>query len=154
MKELKSQEIKNSISRTLLDIAPECTVYTEAMNAPEYPHLFVHLISADDTYLREGYHNLKYSFDVRYRVASDPSEKQSVLQGMLDDMALRLFGGLNIIESASGDGTKWRCEEKNYEKTDGVLHFFFKITAQIKIVPKDESGRLGKLERVNIRGKK
>ena len=146
-KELKSEDVKNAIINKLLDIAPQYDVYKEAVTSPKYPHFFVHLIKVDDTPLRAGYHNLRYSFDLRYRVASDPSADLR-LQADLDEMALQLMTYFNLIECS--DGTKYRVEEKDYEKTDGVLHFFFKVTAQIKIVDDVEVGKLGQLEKVNI----
>lgn len=146
-KELKSEDIKNAIVARLLDIAPQYDVYKEAMTVPTYPYFFVHLIKVDDTPMRAGYHNLRYSFDLRYRVASDPSTNLR-LQADLDDMALQLITAFNLIECT--DGTKYHVEDKDYEKTDGVLHFFFKITAQIKIVDTEDIGKLGELESVNI----
>lgn len=123
MTELKSEEVKNAIVSQLLAIAPECAVYKEAITTPEYPHFFVHLISATDEEERKRRHIITYSFDLRYRVKSDSSTDLK-LNADLDAMALKLMANFNIIDC---NDIKLRCEGKNYEKVDGVLHFFFKV---------------------------
>lgn len=142
MTELRSEEIKNALTARLLEIAPECAVYKEAATIPAYPHFFVHQISVSDDEGRKNRHLLTYSFDLRYRVASDPSTDLRLEQS-LDAMALRLMAGLNIIPC--GD-VRIRCEDKNYEKTDGVLHFFVKVRLQTLLKDIDErTARQGKL---------
>lgn len=125
MTELKSEEIKNAIVTRLLQIAP-IAVYKEATTSPKYPHFFVHLLSVTDEEERKNHHILTYSFDLRYRVASDPSTDLR-LEQKLDEMGLKLYAGFNIIDC---NDIKIRVEDKNYEKTDGVLHFFFKVILQ------------------------
>ena len=152
MKELKSDDIKNAIADTLLEVAPQYAVFKEAMTKPTYPHFYIHLINVDDTEERKYHHRITYSFDVRFRIASDQSTDLT-LQRDLDEMALQLLAAFDILECT--DGVKVRCADKNYEKTDGVLHFFFKITVQTKLVNQnDDTQKLGKLESVsvNIRG--
>ena len=145
-KVFKSEDVKNAIINKLLEIAPQYAVYKEAMTAPEYPHFFVHLVKADDTPLRSSYHNVQYSFDLRYRVASDPSTDMR-LEANLDEMALKLMTYFNLIECT--DGTIYRVEDKDYEKTDGVLHFFFKVTAQVLLNDNTEHSKFGAIS-VNV----
>lgn len=127
MSELRSEEIKNAIAARLMAVAPESAVYKMAQANPEYPHFFIHQISVSDEEVRRRHHLLTYSFDLRYRVASD-SSTDSRLEQDLDAMALRLFAGLNIIDCTD---VKIRIEDKNYEKTDGVLHFFCKVNMSV-----------------------
>ena len=127
MTELKSEEIKNALMARLLELSPNTAVYKEAVTVPKYPHFFIHLISVSDEEDRKNYHLLTYSFDLRYRVASDSSTDLRLEQD-LDAMALRLFSGLNIIDCTD---VKIRIEDKNYEKTDGVLHFFCKVNMSV-----------------------
>lgn len=150
MTEIWSEDVKNALTDRIMRIAPGIRIYKEAASAPEYPHFFIHQISVSDTEERRRYHRLSYSFDIRYRAASDSSTVAN-LQREFDSMALRLFSGLCIIEC--GDG-KIRCEEKSYEKTDGVLHFF--VTVKIRAV--EDSGikntKLGNLTvRVGLNGR-
>ena len=140
MSELRSEEIKNAIAARLLEIASN--VYKEAVTSPKYPHFFIHLVSVTDEEQRKNHHILTYSFDLRYRVASDPSTDLR-LEQKLDETALKLMAGLNIIDC--GD-VKIRIEDKNYEKTDGVLHFFCKVKLQTLLEDMDvETIKQGKL---------
>lgn len=142
MVELKGEEIKNAVVSQLLKIAPECAVYKEAKTSPSYPHFFVHLIAVSDEEQRKNHHVLCYSFDIRYRTKSDSSTDLKLEQN-LDAMALKLSAGLNIIDC--GD-VKIRCEDKRYEKQDGVLHYFFKVYMQTILVDTEaDSVKQGKL---------
>ena len=140
MTELKSEELKNAIAAQLLRIAPECAVYKEAITIPAYPHFFVHLISVRDEEERKNRHNLTHSFDLRYRVKSDPSTDLKLEQN-LDAMALKLTSGFNIIDC---NDIKVRCENKNFEKIDGVLHFY--LTIQVDTYDMQEETPCPKME--------
>lgn len=145
MTELKSEEVKNAVAARLLRIA-SVAVYKEAVTVPLYPHFFVHLVSVTDEEQRKNHHILTYSFDLRYRVASDPSTDLR-LEQKLDEMALKLMAGLNIIEC---NDVKIRIEDKKYEKPDGVLHFFCKVNLQAELKDlEDETEKLDKLE-INV----
>mgnify|MGYP007069854836 CR=1 FL=1 len=140
MSELRSEEIKNAMAARLLEIAPN--VYKEASTRPKYPHFFIHLVSVSDEEQRKNHHILTYSLDLRYRVASDPSTDLR-LEQKLDDIAMKLMAGLNIIDC--GD-VKIRIEDKNYEKTDGVLHFFCKVIMQAELNTNEETKKFSGLE--------
>ena len=141
MTELKSEEVKNAIVSRLLEIAPNVAVYKEAVTVPKYPHFFVHLISVSDEEERKDYHILNYSFDVRYRVASDSSTDLKLEQN-LDAMALKLLSEFNII--TCGD-IKIRLEGKRYEKQDGVLHFFFDTDLYTVVFDNEEHVKMNSL---------
>jgi hypothetical protein len=143
MTELKSEEVKNAVAARLLRIA-SVAVYKEAVTVPLYPHFFVHLVSVTDEEQRKNHHILTYSFDLRYRVASDPSTDLR-LEQKLDEMALKLMAGLNIIEC---NDVKIRIEDKNYEKTEGVLHFFCKVNLQAELV--DLGNTIPKQEKLDV----
>lgn len=143
MTELKSEEVKNAVAARLLRIA-SVAVYKEAVTVPLYPHFFVHLVSVTDEEQRKNHHILTYSFDLRYRVASDPSTDLR-LEQKLDEMALKLMSGLNIIEC---NDVKIRIEDKNYEKTEGVLHFFCKVNLQAELV--DLGNTIPKQEKLDV----
>lgn len=143
MTELKSEEVKNAVAARLLRIA-SVAVYKEAVTSPKYPHFFVHQVLLADEERRKNHHILTYSFDLRYRVASDPSTDLR-LEQKLDEMALKLMAGLNIIEC---NDVKIRIEDKNYEKTDGVLHFFCKVNLQAELV--DLGNTIPKQEKLDV----
>ena len=116
-------------------------MYKEAATSPKYPHFFIHLVSVSDEEQRKNHHILTYSLDLRYRVASDPSTDLR-LEQKLDEIALKLMAGLNIIDC--GD-VKIRIEDKNYEKTDGVLHFFCKVIMQAELNTNEETIKMNKI---------
>lgn len=143
MTALKSEEVKNAIASALMRIAPGTAVYKEAVTLPEYPHFFVHLLEVSDDEDRRGRHHLRYSFDLRYRVRSDPSTDIRLEQD-IDAAALALMVGLNVIPC--GD-EKIRIEDKRYEKVDGVLHFFCSVTMQVMLKDTEaETVKQGKLD--------
>ena len=144
MTELKSEEVKNAVAARLLELAPGTSVYKEAVTAPKYPHFFVHQVSLADEEQRKNHHILTYSFDLRYRVASDPSTDLR-LEQKLDEMGLRLTAGLNIINC---NDIKIRIEDKNYKKQDGVLHFFGKVNLQAELV--DLGNTIPKQEKLDV----
>lgn len=123
MSVLSSEEIKNALAARLLQGFPGISVYKEAVTVPNYPHFFIHLISGSDDEERKNHHILNHSFDLRYRVASDPSTDLR-LEQKLDAVACKLYAGLTIIDC---NDVKIRIENKHYEKTDGVLHFFCEV---------------------------
>ena len=77
-------------------------------------------------------------------MASDPSTDLR-LEQKLDEMALKLMAGLNIIEC---NDVKIRIEDKNYEKTEGVLHFFCKVNLQAELV--DLGNTIPKQEKLDV----
>lgn len=117
-------------------------MYKEAATSPKYPHFFIHLVSVSDEEQRKNHHILTYSLDLRYRVASDPSTDLR-LEQKLDETALKLMAVLNIIDC--GD-VKIRIEDKNYEKTDGVLHFFCKVNMQAELNTNEETKKFSRLK--------
>lgn len=134
--------IKQSIISELLRMFPEVSVYKEAKTNPIYPHFFIYQISLTDEQERKNYHILTYSMDLRYRVASDPSTDLK-LQQNLDSVGIKLLNSFNAI--ACGDEFI-RCENKNIEKEDGVLHFMFNIRIMVKNVSDEEAIKFNKLE--------
>lgn len=149
MTELKSDEVKKAVSSILLEIVPDCSIYTESVTSPKYPHIFVHELKSEDDEDRKSRHFITYSFDLRYRAASDPSTEPK-LERKLEEMSLRLFSGLNLIPFGSG---MVRVNKKRAEKTDGVLHFFCEIKIQALLVNlSDKTTKQNKIA-VEIRGK-
>lgn len=134
MSVLREEEIKNAIVARLMEMAPNCEVYKEATTVPVFPHFFVHLLEMSDEEDRRGIHLLNYSFDLRYRVKSDPSTDLKLEQD-LDAMALKVLAGLNVIPCGE---RKIRVEGKRYEKVDGVLHLFCSVTMMV-VLPDDDS---------------
>lgn len=133
--ELKSEDLKNAIAAKLLQIIPDCTVYKTEETKLKYPHFFIQQISVSDDEWRRGRHLLDYSFDLRYRIISDPSMDKTIGQ-KLDAMGMKLLASLKIIDC--GDD-KIRLIDRHYEKTDGVLHFFANAKVQTLLINKSET---------------
>lgn len=146
--ELHSEDIKESITKRLLEIAPDVQVYKEAVTNPKYPHFFIHQISVSDEEERKDYHLLTYSMDIRYRTVSDPSTDLKLNQN-LSSMGLKLLTNFNIIDF---NESKIRCNDKSIEVQDGVLHFFTSLTTLVKLNKGEEINKQNSLE-VNIGNK-
>lgn len=146
--ELHSEDIKESIIKRLLEIAPGVQVYKEAVTNPEYPHFFIHQISVSDEEERKDYHLLTYSMDIRYRTVSDPSTDLKLNQN-LSSMGLKLLTNFNIIDF---NESKIRCNDKSIEVQDGVLHFFTSLTTLVKLNKGEKINKQNSLE-VNIGNK-
>lgn len=144
MSELRSDEIGNAIRARLHQVMPEITVYKVPQTLPEYPHFFVQQIEGTDEEDRKNHHFLTFFFDIRYRIASDPSTDLRAEQ-KLDEMALRLMAALDIIDC---NGVKIRCGNKRYEKVDGVLHFFCEIKIQALLV--NLGGETAKQNKISV----
>lgn len=142
MLEIDSEDIKQSIVEQLLKIAPDVTVYKEAKSKLQYPHFFIYQVDVIDEEERKNVHFITYSIDVRYRVVDDPSTDLK-LQQNLDSMTLTLLSKFNIINF---EDSKVRCLDKNCEKVDGVLHFFFNIKVMVKDISEEEKPKLDKLD--------
>lgn len=142
MHKLDSEDIKQCIVEQLLKIAPDVAIYKEAKSKVVYPHFFVYQVNVIDEEERKNVHFITYSIDVRYRVVDDPSTDLK-LQQNLDSMTLTLLSKFNIINF---EDSKVRCLDKNCEKVDGVLHFFFKIKLMIQDVMEKENNKLRNLE--------
>lgn len=147
--ELHSEDVKESIIKRLLEIAPDVEVYKEAVTNPKYPHFFIHQINVNDEEERKDYHLLTYSMDIRYRTVSDPSTDLKLNQN-LSDMGLKLLTNFNIIDF---DESKIRCEDKSIEVQDGILHFFTILSTLVKLDKNEENkNKFNSLE-VNIGNK-
>lgn len=143
---IDSEDVKQAIIQRLLDLFPDITVYKEAKTNIVYPHFFVYQISLSAEEERKNHNWLTYLMEIRYRVASDSSTDLKLEQN-LDNMGLKLLQGFNIIDF---EQEKIRCEQKSYEKVDGVLHFFTTIKILTKKVP-EKNIKQNKLE-VKVNG--
>lgn len=132
--ELNSEDVKESISKTLLNIFPNANVYKEASSSPKYPNFFIRQINVSDREERRNYHILTYNMDIRYRTTSDPSTDLKLEQN-LDDVGLKLLANFNTIDF---DDSKIKCLDKSIEKQDGVLHFFTNFEIMVKLCNIDE----------------
>nr|DAE34275.1 MAG TPA: tail completion protein [Caudoviricetes sp.] len=139
---ITGENIKQAIIQKLLEIEPAITVYKEASTSPIFPHFFVYQINVTDELERAKYHLLNYSFDIRYRRASDSSTDLK-LQKNLDDMGLKLLQNFNIINFRN---SKIKCLNKSIEKEDGVLHFFCNFTVLCREIDEESAEKFGKIK--------
>lgn len=139
---ITGENIKQAIIQKLLEIEPTITVYKEASTSPIFPHFFVYQINVTDELERAKYHLLNYSFDIRYRRASDSSTDLK-LQKNLDNMGLKLLQNFNIINFGN---SKIKCLNKSIEKEDGVLHFFCNFTVLCREIDEESAEKFGKIK--------
>lgn len=141
--EVTGNTIRNAVISKLLEVFPDVYVYDESRTDVKYPHFFVYQISLLCNRERKDYNLLTYSIDVRYRSKADPTLNLE-LQQELDTIGIELLHNFNIIECGED---KIRCSEKNIEKEDGILHFYFNIVILEKEINIDDNvKKQGKLE--------
>lgn len=134
---ITSEDVKNSIVSRLLELFPDISVYKEAKTSPLYPHFFVYQLNLSVDKERKDYYIYDYSMDIRYRTSSDPSTNLK-LQQDLDSISLILLNNMDIIKCKN---SYIRCEQKNIEKVDGVLHFFCHFRILIRLENENEDIR-------------
>lgn len=134
---ITSEDVKNSIVSRLLELFPDISVYKEAKTSPLYPHFFVYQLNLSVDKERKDYYIYDYSMDIRYRTSSDPSTNLK-LQQDLDSISLILLNNMDIIRCKN---SYIRCEQKNIEKVDGVLHFFCHFRILIRLENENEDIR-------------
>lgn len=138
---IDSEDVKQAVVERLLEVFPTTAAYKEAKTSVAYPHFFVYQINLSSEEERKDYFLLRYSMEVRYRVASDSSTDLKLEQN-LDGVGLKLLQSFNILDF---EDEKVRCKEKSVEKVDGVLHFFFTVDILTKYVSDEETVKQNKL---------
>lgn len=126
--------IKNSISNKLLELFPDVTVYKEAVTNPVYPHFFIYQVEMSCEKERKNRFILDCTYNVRYRVASDPTTDLK-LQQKLDAVSIILLENFDCLKT--NDVLSY-CVDNNVEKDEGVLFFNTTIRIMVKKKLKEE----------------
>lgn len=143
---ITSEVIKNAVVRRLLTVYPNISVYKEAITTPIYPNFFVNLLQVNAEEQRKGKFILTFNLEIRYRHIADPTTDLK-LQQDLDDIGITLSNAFHLIDL--GD-SKIKCEDKYYEKVDGVLHFFFNLKEMVENPPIEEFVKQNKLQLTQV----
>lgn len=101
------------------------TRYKESVVNVKYPHFHITQVSMDISHTGTSRDRLQldYLMNVRYKIAEDLSKVTNINQ-QLDDVGLKLCSQLTELNLELPTKTK----NRRYEKTDGILQFFFNIT--------------------------
>lgn len=131
MYEIIGETIKSATSIKLGEIfGAETKRYKETVTNMEYPNFFIEQLNptiVPDTRKRAM---ITYLMMIRYRYAKDISNITNLNQ-QLDEIGLKLLTEFTEIQLER----PVKIKNANYEKVDGVLHFSYNVTVQVK---KDE----------------
>lgn len=121
--EIIGETIKSATSLKLGQIFDNPKRYKEAVTKPTYPNFFINQVNLDISPAGRERVQLDYLMNIRYRVAED-TQTVNNLQQQLDEVGLKLCAELLTLDLERPTKTR----NRNYEKDDGVLQFFFEIT--------------------------
>lgn len=121
--EIIGETIKSATSLKLGQIFDNPKRYKESVTNPVYPNFFINQVNLTITPAGRERVKLDYLMNIRYRVAED-TQTITNLQQQLDEVGLKLCAELLTLDLERPTKTR----NRNYEKDDGVLQFFFEIT--------------------------
>lgn len=124
--EIVGETIKSATSLKLGQIFGNDVIrYKESVVNVKFPHFFISQVNLTQTPkgVGNGRVQLDYLVNIRYRIASDLAQITNIQQ-QLDSVGLKLCNELTELDLELPTKTK----NRNYEKDDGVLQFFFNIT--------------------------
>lgn len=139
---ITSEVIKNTVVKRLIEVYPNIVTYKEAITSPIYPNFFVNLLQVNCEEQRKGKFILSFNFEIRYRHIADPTTDLKIQQD-LDDVGIKLMSAFHFIML---NDLVIKCEDKYYEKVDGVLHFFFNLKEMVENPPNEEYIKQNKLQ--------
>lgn len=131
--EIIGETIKSATSLKLGEIFDNPIRYKESVTNVKYPNFFINQVSLDITPTGKNRVQLDYLMNIRYRVAEDTALITN-LQQKLDEVGLKLCTELIELDLELPTKTK----NRNYEKDDGILQFFFNITVYAKPETEEE----------------
>ena len=121
--EIIGETIKSATSIKLAQIFDNPTRYKENITKQRYPNFHITQLNLEVSPAGRERMQLDYLINIQYRVAED-TEDVSNLQQQLDNVGLKLCTELTELDLELPTKTK----NRNYEKVEGVLQFFFNIT--------------------------
>ena len=124
--EIVGETIKSATSLKLGQIFGNDVIrYKESVVNVKFPHFFISQVNLTQTPkgVGNGRVQLDYLVNIRYRIANDLAQITNIQQ-QLDAVGLKLCNELTELDLELPTKTK----NRNYEKDDGVLQFFFNIT--------------------------
>lgn len=124
--EIIGETIKSATSLKLGEIFGNDTIrYKENITKMKYPNFYINQLSVNIT--PAGTKNkrvqLDYYINIQYRIAEN-LETVSNINQQLDNIGFRLCNELTELDLELPTKTK----NREYEKIDGILQFFFNIT--------------------------
>lgn len=134
------ESIKSATSIKLGQIFNNPRRYKENITKPTYPNFSINQINLEVTPKGKTRLQLDYLMTIQYRVAQN-TEEISNLQQQLDEIGLILTTELTELDLERPTKTF----NRDYNKDEGVLHFFFNI--RVFVIPeKQEEIKMQQLE--------
>lgn len=121
------ETIKNAFAQKLSELYPDVVIFKEEEDqTAQFPNFFVLQLNASSQENRKDHYFITYFMTIRYRVAADINTVNK-LEQKLDKMGSDMLINLVDIPLFNRPHKLKNC---NYEKIDGVLHFFANVTIQ------------------------
>lgn len=137
------ETIKNAFAQRLSELYPDVVIFKEEEDqTAQFPNFFILQLNASSQEDRKDHYFITYFMTIRYRVAADINTVNK-LEQKLDKMGNDML--INLV-SIPLDGKPQKIRNCNYEKIDGVLHFFANVTVQVA----KEIEKLPKMEKVDF----
>lgn len=142
MYEIIGETVKSATSIKLGEIFGEDTKrYKENVTNPTYPNFFIQQLTQNITPDTKDRWMIDYLITIRYRYVKDITTVTD-LEQKLDEVGLKLcteFTELQLERPV-------KVKNARYEKDEGILHFFFNVSVQIKRQTEEKP----KQEKLNI----
>lgn len=122
------ETIKTAFATRLLELFPNVKIYKEKEDEQdEFPNFFILQLTLNSEEDRKDHYWLTYYVTIRYRQVADITTEPK-LQQKLDDIGSEMI--INLVDIPI-NGKPIKLRNCNYEKVDGVLHFFANVTVQV-----------------------
>lgn len=125
------ETVKNAITRKLIELYPDITVYKEEQTILDFPHFFVLQLNVSTEEDRRNHYFQTYIINLRYRQVADV-ETEPKIEQKLDNMGVDLI--TNFVDLTI-DNRIYKIRQAYYEKVDKVLHFSCQVKLQVEKEP-------------------
>lgn len=126
--EIIGETIKSATSIKLGEIFDNTiTRYKEEVTNPKYPNFFIEQLNMNIREDTKDRWMIDYLMTIRYRYVKDITTVTNLNQ-KLDEIGLKLCTELTELQLEK----PVKVKNSRYEKDEGVLHFFYNVTVQVK----------------------
>ncbi len=119
--------ISQGIAKKIKKLYPNKKIEVDAVASNALGKIFVMVISSNTKYCLGGMRQLDLTFDVSYVC----KEKENM---EYNDWLKNMYSEFEIIET---DEASYRTKNMRGEKSEGIYHFLFDVTARYRIIDDD-----------------
>lgn len=137
------ETIKSAFAIRLAELFPEIAIFKEKEEeTSKFPNFFILQLTLNSQEDRKDHYWLTYYVTIRYREVADINTEPK-LQQKLDKIGSEMI--MNLVDIPINE-KPIKLRNCNYEKVDGVLHFFANVTIQV-VKEKEKEPLMNKLEK-------